>query len=66
MTEKPNEKFKWDYPTQGMTFHRSIDQAFKTGAVIQIQRRFQVTMPDAFAYTIAVILLAATAFIWFN
>lgn len=66
MTTDTSKRFMWDFPTQGMVFHRSIDQAFKTAAAIEIQGPHRVSVPDAFAYTVAVALLAASVFLALN
>lgn len=60
------QPFQWDYPTQGLVFHRSIDQAFRTAPAIEVPGPRKVSTPDAFAYTLAIILVIATIFIATN
>lgn len=60
------QPFQWDYPTQGLVFHRSIDQAFRTGAAIEVQAPRKVSTPDAIAYTVAALILLATIIIATN
>ena len=57
-------RFNWDHPSQGMVFHRTLEQAFGTGARPVTSQ--SISTADKLAYTLAIILMIATIFIATN
>ena len=56
------KRFNWDHPSQGMVFHRTMEQAFGTGDRPSSSRC--ISTADKFAYFVAAIILVATIVIY--
>jgi hypothetical protein len=58
----PN-RFQWDYPTQGLVFPRTLEQAFGPGARLDTHKPLKT---DSLAYAAAVVLAVSALTLLIN
>lgn len=56
-----NQRFRWDYPSQGMRFARTMDQAFYPGAKLYVKP--PLITKSGILYALAVAIMIATLII---
>ena len=49
-----NQRFKWDYPSQGLRFPRTMDQAFGPGARLHVEQPTITTSGVLYALAAAI------------
>jgi hypothetical protein len=46
--------YDWDYPSQGLRFHRTLEEAFGPGARLTVRRSYLTQTHVAYAFAIVI------------
>ncbi len=60
----PVDRFDWDTPTEGQKFHRTMEEAFGSGARLYVEEPFRITLAQVTNFA-SFALLTATAIMLF-